>query len=309
MRCTSRLSRFALSGAAVVALSVAAHADPAVGTNAAIRNSVQTKATTEPALHPAVVRAPVHIGDVVVSGDKSALQILLVDQSVFTVGANARMTIDKFVYDPSRGSSDIAASVAKGAFRFMSGPSLAGAGRNAIASPVATIGVRGTIVEGAVGADALAILAGQPGLPALGGNSDSLTLIVLIGPGHHNEGFDKPGAIDVTAGGTTVSAERAGEAFVILGPGQPPIGPFYLSDANFARLSALLGTRAGDSGLGSTGLGDVGSAGANSGDTLDPGAIGESYAADTNGLDLPAAVPSRPVVVIGNGGDFFNGVP
>lgn len=71
------LSRFALSGVAVCALSAAAYADPAIGTNAAIRNSVQTKATTEVALHPAVVRAPVHIGDAVISGDKSALQIFL----------------------------------------------------------------------------------------------------------------------------------------------------------------------------------------------------------------------------------------
>jgi len=297
MSCTSPLSRLAMSGAAFFALSALAHADPPIGTNAAIRNSVDTKAVTESALHPAVIRAPVHIGDVVVSGDKSALQILLVDQSVFTVGANARMTIDKFVYDPSRSSSDIAASVAKGAFRFMSGPSLAGAGHNAIASPVATIGVRGTIVEGAVGADALAVLAGQPGLPPAGGNSDSATLVVLRGPGRHNEGFNKPGAIDVTAGGTTVSVEHAGQAVVIWGPGQAPFGPFYLSDANFARLSALLRTRAGDPSIGgATQLGDVGSAGVNSGDTIDPGAIGESYASDTNGLDLPVEVPRRPVI-------------
>src|ERR1700678_220013 len=89
-RKTMTLIKLALSGTAILALSLsAAQADPAIGTNAAIRNSVQTKASTDPALHPAVVRAPVHIGDVVVSGDKSALQILLVDQSVFTVGANA----------------------------------------------------------------------------------------------------------------------------------------------------------------------------------------------------------------------------
>jgi hypothetical protein len=300
-RKTMTLIKLAFSGTAILALSFsAAQADPPIGTNAAIRNSVQTKAAVDPALHPAVVRAPVHIGDVVVSGDKSALQILLVDQSVFTVGANARMTIDKFVYDPNRGSSDIAASVAKGAFRFMSGPTLAGQGRNAISSPVATIGVRGTIVEGAVGPDALAILAGQPGV-STAGSGDSATLIVLSGPGHTNEGFDKPGAIDVTAGGTTVSVEHAGQALFIGGPGQQPVGPFYLTDANFQRLSALLGTRAGDGGLPQ--LGDVGSAGANSGDTLDPGAIGDSYTTQTGSFDGPikVLVPSRPIEVRGGG--------
>ena len=298
------LIKLALSGTAVLALSFsAAQADPPIGTNAAVRNSVQTKAATDPALHPAMVRAPVHIGDVVVSGDKSALQILLVDQSVFTVGANARMTIDKFVYDPSRGSSDIAASVAKGAFRFMSGPTLAGQGRNAISSPVATIGVRGTIVEGAVGPDALAILDGQPGVSTTG-SGDTATLIVLRGPGHTNNGFDKPGAIDVTAGGTTVSVEHAGQAVFIGGPGQQPIGPFYLTDANFARLSALLRTQAGDGGSGLPQLGDIGSAGVNSGDTMDPGAIGDTYTTDTGSFDGPikVQVPSRPVEVQGGGG-------
>ena len=296
-----KLAQLALSGTAFLVLSlVDAQADPPIGTNAAIRNSVQTKATTEQTLHPAVIRAPVHIGEVVVSGDKSALQILLVDQSVFTVGANARMTIDKFVYDPNRGSSDIAASVAKGAFRFMSGPTLAGQGHNAISSPVATIGVRGTIVEGAVGPDALAILDGQPGV-STAGSGDSATLIVLRGPGHTNEGFDKPGAIDVTAAGTTVSVEHAGQAVFIGGPGQQPIGPFYLTDANFERLSALLRTHAGDGGVGLPQLGDVGSAGVNSGDRMDPGAIGDTYTTDTNGFDPPIQVPSRPIEVRGNG--------
>jgi len=272
----------------------AGRADTAVGVNAVVRNQVQTKALSEAALHPAIVRASVHIGDQVVSGDKSALQILLLDRSVFTVGANARMTIDRFVYDPTRGSSDIAASVARGAFRFMSGPSLGGAGQNAINSPVATIGVRGTIVEGVVGPDVQAMLAGQPGIPAFSGNMDSATLVVLRGPGHDNQGFDKPGAIDVTAGGVTVSVEHPGQAVIVWGPGQPPFGPFALSDANFERLSLLLRTRSGDGGPSATNeLGDVGSAGANSGQTLNVGAPGDPFATQTSSFDLPIAKPQN----------------
>jgi FecR protein len=293
-------SRLALAGAALVALCSATAADEArIGVNAAIRNSVQTKSASDANLHPAVVRAPVHIGDEVVSGDKSALQILLVDRSVFTVGANARMTIDKFVYDPDRGSSDVAASIAKGAFRFMSGPTLGGAGHNAISSPVATIGVRGTIVEGAVGPDAASVLAGEPGVTPPTGSSDSATLIVLRGPGRHAQGFDKPGAIDVTAGGVTVSVEHPGQAIVIWGPGQSPFGPFNLSDGAFDKLSSLLRTTPGSGGPGGAGeLGDVGSAGQNSGDDLDVGKIGDSFTTSTNGIDLPPSV-HRPVNTCG----------
>jgi len=185
----------------------------------------------------------------------------------------------------------------------MSCPTLAGQGRNAISSPVATIGVRGTIVEGAVGPDALAVLAGQPGISTTG-SSDNATLTVLRGPGHTNNGFDKPGAIDVTAGGVTVSVEHAGQAVFIGGSGQQPVGPFYLTDANFLRLSGLLRTQAGDGGLPQ--LGDVGSAGVNSGNTLDPGAIGDSYTTQTGSFDGPIKVnvPSRPVIVQGGGGEL-----
>ena len=289
MKYIDAISRTAVAGAALFALSTAsAQTDPKIGVNATVRNSVQTKSVSEPALHPAIVRAPVHIGELVVSGDKSSLQILLIDHSVFTVGANARMTIDKFVYDPNRESSDIAASIVKGAFRFMSGPTLSNAGHNAISSPVATIGVRGTIVEGAVGPDALAILAGQAGIPPFNGNTDSATLIVLRGPGRDGEGFDKPGAVDVTSGGVVVSIEHPGQAVIVWGPDQPPFGPFDLSDHAFDLLSALLRTKPGSGGPGSAGeFGDVGSAGNNSGDNLDVGRIGDSFTTDTTAIDLP----------------------
>jgi hypothetical protein len=277
-----------VSGAALaIALTLAtagADTDGRVGVNALIRNSVQTKSASESALHPAVVRAPVHIGDAVVSGNASQLQILMLDKSVFTVGANARMTIDRFVYDPDRGTSDVAASIAKGAFRFMSGRSLSGFGRNAITTPVATIGVRGTIVEGVVGADALKVLAQQGGLPPFSGDPGNVTLVLLGGPGVHTQGFDKPGAIDVTSGGVTVGDDHAGWAVLVFGPGQPPFGPFPLSDAAFAALSDLLRT---DPGPGTDEGPDVESAGNGSGDTLDDGAPGEPYPHDTTTLELP----------------------
>ncbi|MEY2884980.1 MAG: hypothetical protein RL490_2704, partial [Pseudomonadota bacterium] len=130
----------------------------AVGTNAAIRNQVTMKTARDAVARPALLRETVSLGDQIASGAASQLQVLLRDQSVFTVGANARMTIDKFVYDPARGASDVAASVARGAFRFMSGRSLgrAGGGSAAVRTPVASIGVRGTIIEGAVGEEAVA---------------------------------------------------------------------------------------------------------------------------------------------------------
>ena len=285
-------STMLFSALATLALAGSALADSnKVGVNAAIRNSVQEKGQGEATLHPAVLRAPVHLGDAVVSGDQSALQLLLLDQSVFTVGANASVTIDKFVYDPNRGASDVAASVAKGAFRFMSGRSLSGFGHNAINTPVATIGVRGTILEGVVGTGAAKVLVQQPNLPPFTGDPSGINIIVLNGPGHGSQGFDKPGAIDVTADGDTVTIDHPGHAVIIWGPGQKPYGPFDLSDGAFAALSDLLRTTPGE---GDQTNPDIGSAGDASGQTHDVGPTGgDPYNSKTGGIDLPQPPPNR----------------
>lgn len=233
--------RIALALAALAIMPASeAFAAAAVGVNAVIRNSVQMKTETDAALRPAVVREQVHIGDAVVSGPQSSLQMLLLDKSAFTIGANASITIDRFVYDPNQGTSDIAASVAKGAFRFMSGRLTQGAGQSAIRTPVATIGVRGTIVDGLYGSDVAQLLNGMPGIPAFTGNTDNALFVVLSGPGADNQGLNRPGAIDLDVNGTMTALENSGYALLLWGAGQPVFGPFQVSDEIYARLSALL---------------------------------------------------------------------
>ena len=51
----------------------------------------------------------------------SKLQTLLLDRSTLTIGSKARLTIDRFVYDPGK-SRTSTSTVTKGAFRFMSRP-------------------------------------------------------------------------------------------------------------------------------------------------------------------------------------------
>lgn len=271
----------------IAAPSVAQNA--AIGVNAAIKNQVSMKTAADPAARPAVLRESVHLGDAISSGPASALQVLLRDRSVFTVGANARMTIDRFVYDPARATGDVAASVAKGAFRFMSGRGLArGGGAAAVRTPVASIGVRGTILEGVVGEDALATAAGEAGVPP-GGDPETATLIVLRGPGRRTDGLDRPGAIDVTAGGVTVTIDRPGYAVLVPGPGQPPIGPFLLSNAAFERMSALL--RGSPTGGADDGPIEVAAAGVASGEMLRDTMFGATVADDPVFTDFPV-IPS-----------------
>ena len=98
----TRLPLFALTAFALVG---AANAASTVGINAAIRNKVVIRAATDPAVHPAILKARVSLGDQVQTANASMLQILLLDRSNFTVGSNARVTIDRFVYDPNQGAT------------------------------------------------------------------------------------------------------------------------------------------------------------------------------------------------------------
>lgn len=260
----TRVRTFVAVAAMVCAVSaaVAVQAQEAVGVNAAIRNSIRTQPAGEGALRAAALRAQVRTGDVFVSGAQSQLQILLRDQSIFTLGSNARVTIDRFVIDTDRSAGSASASVARGAFRFVSGRGGARAG--AVRTPVASIGVRGTVVETVVGPDALLVLQGQPGIPPFSGSPDDASLIVLRGPGPRGSGFDTPGAIDVTSGDQTYSLERPGLA-IFAWPGGT-FGPFELSDESSSRLSALL--RSAPTSNTDSSPGDVMSAGLDSGDAV-----------------------------------------
>lgn len=232
-----------LAALSTAAFTGASHAQD-VGITAAVRNNVQVTTPVNPVLHPAKVRERIALGNDVVTGKNSMTQLLLLDQTSFTVGADARVKIDRFVYDPNRNASSVGASVAKGAFRFMSGRSLRnGSTRSSIKTPVASIGIRGTIIEGVVGEEAIDIARREPGIDRdFVADPETATLIVLRGPGRNAEGVQH-GAIDVSVGDLAIPMEDAGLALFIPGPGQAPIGPFMLSQRGTESLRDLLAPR------------------------------------------------------------------
>ena len=107
--------------------------------------------------------------------------------------------------------------------------------------PIASIGIRGTIVEGVIGADAIRIAGAEASVPAgFHADPETASLIFLRGPGAGAQGGEQPGAIDVTVGDATVTVTGSGDALFVPGPGQPAIGPFALSEAGSAALAGLL---------------------------------------------------------------------
>jgi hypothetical protein len=108
-------------------------------------------------VHKEVVRVLAHatsqinVGDGVVrdetvrTGLDSATRLVLADSTNLSLGASASITLDRTVFDDEHKYRDIAINMTSGAFRFVTGHSEKAAYK--ITTPLATIGVRGTILD------------------------------------------------------------------------------------------------------------------------------------------------------------------
>ena len=95
------------------------------------------------------VNSDVYFRDRCHSGEGARLQATLKDGTQLTLGENATLVLDEFVYDPFRSRGELSLRVIKGAFLYVGGlvEGVSGA-KVRIQTPVAAIGVRGTTVWG-----------------------------------------------------------------------------------------------------------------------------------------------------------------
>ncbi len=227
----------------LVAWTGPAAAQTSVGINATVENSVRTRSAGETGWRPSLVDQTVRQADAIVTGDQSRLRIRMSDQSVLTVGANASLTVDRFVIDTEAEPTGVLFSMARGAFRFVSGSRGAERERVAFATPTATIGIRGTIIEGAVGAEALELLAGEGGMPDLTDDPDQAAVIVLV-----------EGEIEIEVDGVRRIVREPGQAVFV--SGRRVSEPFRLSPEAGQRLQGRLPPREpGGPGVGPQGQG------------------------------------------------------
>ena len=131
--------------------------------------------------------APVFIGDEIRTGPGARLIIRFDDQSMLTLGEKARITIDRFLYNPG-GETDQALNILQGVFRFATGEIGKVTPQNvAFTTPVATVGIRGTVFVGG-------------------------ELTVGMPPGQPHYGFQiTEGAIEVTSPAGSVVLDDPGE--------------------------------------------------------------------------------------------------
>lgn len=214
-----------------------------IGVAAAVSGTVNAAAPGA-ASRAVLTGKPVYHNDAVKTGADSKLQILLLDETGFTVGPNSEMTLDEFVYDPATSAGKVSATVKKGAFRFSTGKVARRDPTNMkVGTPVATIGIRGTMVAGSA--------------------NESEATIVLLGPGPGNNADEKGGAFTVSNqfGSTEVDKDGWG---VTIKAGQAPGEPFELGPGQLDGILAGVGSTPKGDAKDDSGAGD-GAAGEQSG--------------------------------------------
>jgi hypothetical protein len=153
------------------------------------------------------------------------------------------VTLDRFVFDPNRGAGNVVVSATRGALRFVSGSQQPSS--YTIRTPVATIGVRGTIVDLYIRQQSnglytvIAILVEGQATFRIGGQVYNLTrpgqAIVL----------SQPGGVQIVNWDSTLFAVVGLAAFPLFGS-QWPNDPNWTHMPNFPqdRIEQLFGTGA-----------------------------------------------------------------
>ncbi|MCV0427669.1 MAG: VCBS domain-containing protein, partial [Roseibium sp.] len=86
---------------------------------------------------------PVFQGDVVQTATGSSLAIVFVDETLFSLSADARMVLDELIFTPGGSGNSMVMNLVQGSFVFVTGQ-VAPSGDMRIETPTATMGIRGT---------------------------------------------------------------------------------------------------------------------------------------------------------------------
>ena len=83
----------------------------------------------------------VNANDTIQTGNVGKADLRFIDNSNLTVGATSVVRLDKFVYDPNKGSGSVAIEASRGAFRFVTGSQ--NKANYTIKTPYGSLGIRG----------------------------------------------------------------------------------------------------------------------------------------------------------------------
>jgi len=149
------LSLSLIGALAIFAVGERASALPIVGNAQTVVRDVKGKLEAE--LRTLVVDSDVFLDEEVSTGPNSGTRIVFKDGTNLELGENSKLRLTKLVFDPDPNKSEIAVKALVGVFRWTSG-SLPSSAYH-IATPVATIGIRGTSLEWVIGEDGMTTVA------------------------------------------------------------------------------------------------------------------------------------------------------
>jgi Ca2+-binding RTX toxin-like protein len=180
---------------------------------------------------PARVGATLMQGDSVETAQGSQISLVFADRTTFVLKDKGLVGLDEFAYDPATKTGKETFLVAQGAFSFVSGD-IAKTQPDAarLATPVMSMGIRGTTVGGTVaegGATSVALL------PDPGSNFVGEVAISTLGGGGQTFTLNSAGAgiLGATSGGGWSVSANAGSAIatIIPSPAPPPPTPPVLN--------------------------------------------------------------------------------
>src|SRR5215475_10736582 len=155
-----------------------------------------------PAENERVLRIGIDVqaNEVVTTRSNDRAHLVFLDGTALTVGPDARLTIDKFVYDPNSKTGDLAITASQGVMRLVGGK-ISKTTPITINTPAGTIGIRG-------------------GIGVFGVTSGKTTAAFLFG-----------NSMTVTGGGQTQTMTRANSFSTINTGGSPSLPALLLPGA------------------------------------------------------------------------------
>jgi len=151
---TARLSSVLALSTVIAATGAAAAPLVEIGTTVTVRNSVMVEYEAD---KRRLDRGDqVHQNEAVQTSRASLAEIRLLDETKLAVGPESRVVLDTFVYDARATPGTTAIRMAKGAFRFISGNNPSSTYQ--VQTPIASIGVRGTIFDLLVQPDRIVVI-------------------------------------------------------------------------------------------------------------------------------------------------------
>ena len=232
-----------LLSATTFGLLIAANADARVGVTSATNGDPLGRPPNE---NERILRIGIEVqaNEVVTTRANERAHLVFLDGTSLTVGPNARLAIDKFVYDPDTKKGDLAITATQGVFRLVGGR-ISKTNPIVIKTPASTIGIRGGItIFDVTGLKTLAAFIFGNGMTVNGaGRTENITrpgsqVSIQLGSPPSPPSLLPPGGLNALisqletgksggTGGADQGAQQAG-----LSGGGPPGTPPYIPNTN-----------------------------------------------------------------------------